>query len=78
MQPESGNLHQLQPEQQNQRTSGTLKTYDSLSTPEQEIKGTSSTMPRYDAHTENSSWYRTMFKKMHVVDQLGKLFHDYF
>lgn len=79
MKPENGHHHQLQPEQQSQTTSAILKTYNSqFPAPERELKGTLGTMSRHDAHTENSSWYRTMFKKMHVVDQLGKLFHDYF
>uniref|UniRef100_A0A8R1XTS1 Uncharacterized protein n=1 Tax=Onchocerca volvulus TaxID=6282 RepID=A0A8R1XTS1_ONCVO len=77
MQSESCSPHHLQSEQQNQAGSVRLRTFNSLlPAPEREFKGTSGTIPRYDAHTENSSWYRTMFKKMHVVDQLGKLFHQ--
>ncbi|EFO21792.2 hypothetical protein LOAG_06695 [Loa loa] len=77
MQSKSGHLHQLQSEQ-NQGANDILKTCNShLSAPERELNSTSGTIPRHDAHTENSSWYRTMFKKMHVVNQLGKLLHDY-
>uniref|UniRef100_A0A0R3RWQ4 SH2 domain-containing protein n=1 Tax=Elaeophora elaphi TaxID=1147741 RepID=A0A0R3RWQ4_9BILA len=66
IQPESGCV---QSEHQNIAANATLKTYNNHhSAPERELRGT---IPCHDAHTENSSWYRAMFKKMHVVDQLG-------
>ncbi|CAG9532590.1 unnamed protein product [Cercopithifilaria johnstoni] len=75
MQSIGGHLHQFQSE--NLTANAILKKCNSHhSAPKREFHGTTDTIP--DDHTENSSWYRTMFKKMHVVDQLGKLFYDYF
>ncbi|VDK83501.1 unnamed protein product [Litomosoides sigmodontis] len=76
IQRETDHLHQLKSEQQNLTTTAMLKTYNNRQcTQEGKPQGTSATVPRNDTHTENSSWYRTMFKKMHVVDQLGKFFY---
>uniref|UniRef100_A0A915PJH2 Uncharacterized protein n=1 Tax=Setaria digitata TaxID=48799 RepID=A0A915PJH2_9BILA len=72
--PETDSFRELQPKLQSKTPPVIINGLPS--TPEG-LKAISSTIPRYDAHTENSSWYRTMFRKMHIVDQSGKLFHRF-
>ncbi|VDN04027.1 unnamed protein product [Thelazia callipaeda] len=72
---ENGLLKTLQPET-HAALHIPLKTISShCSVPEQEMTVAAVASPQQDSHTENSSWYRTMFKKMHVVNLLGKYFY---